>query len=46
MEYQKQFNRISKAINEIPFKNVYIEIETKTDKYILEKRKETSVIRF
>lgn len=46
MEYQKQLNRIAKAINEIPYKNVYIEIETKTDKYIFEKHKETSVIRF
>lgn len=46
MDYQKQLNRISKAINEIPYTNVYIEIHTKTDKFILEKQKETSVIRF
>lgn len=46
MDYQKQLNRISKAINEIPYKKVYIEIQTKTDTFILEKHKETSVIRF
>ena len=46
MDYQKQFNRIVRALNEIPFKNVYVEIETKTDKYIIEKHKETSVIGF
>lgn len=46
MDYQKQLNRISRAINEIPYKHIYIEIETKTDKFILEKDKETSVIGF
>lgn len=46
MDFQKQFNRISKAINEIPYQSVYIEITTKTDKFILEKHKETSVLGF
>ena len=46
MEYQKQLNKITKVLKEIPYINAYIEIETKTDKFILEKHKETSVIGF
>lgn len=45
-EYKKQLNRISSAINEIPYKYAYIEIQTATDRFILEKNKKTSAIGF
>ena len=43
-QYTKQLNRISKAINEIPYEHIYLEIQTATDKFILDKCKKTSAI--
>ena len=45
-QYTRQLNRISKAINEIPYNYVYIEIQTETDKFILEKNKKSRPIGF
>ena len=45
-QYTKQLNRISKAINEIPYEHIYVEIQTADDKFILEKNKKTSAIGF
>ena len=45
-EFKKQLNRISKEINEIPYNYAYIEIQTETDKFILEKNKKPHPIGF
>lgn len=45
-EWKNQLNRITKAINEIPFEKVYIEIETSNDRIILEKNKKSRPIGF
>lgn len=42
----KQLNKIAKAIEEIPFKEVHIAITTETDTYIIDKIKETRQIGF
>ena len=46
MEYVKQLNKISKIINEIPYKHVYIEIETEQDRYTLDKDRKAPAIGF
>ena len=46
MDYMKQLNRIAKAIEEIPYKEVHIAITTKTDTYIIDKIRETQIIGF
>ena len=43
-QYTKQLNRISKAINEIPYEHIYVEIQTATDKFILDKNIIDSII--
>ena len=43
MKETTALNRISKIINQIQYKSVYIEIQTKENKYILEKCKEIEV---
>ena len=45
-EYKKQLNRISKAINEIPYEKVYIDIQTSNDRFTLEKNKKVIPIGF
>lgn len=39
-------NRISKIIDSIDYKSVYVEIQTKTDKYTLQKDKDIEVSGF
>jgi len=39
-------NRISKVLDDMNYKTVYIEIHTETDKYVLEKEKPTKIIGF
>lgn len=46
MEYKKQFEKIDKIINEIPYEEVHIHIKTKTENYMYDKVKETKVIGF
>ena len=46
VDYMKQLNRIAKAIEEIPYKEVHIAITTKTDTYIIDKIRETKIIGF
>lgn len=45
-EWKKQINRITRAVNEIPFEKVYIEIETSNDRFVLEKNKKSNPIGF
>ena len=46
MKETTALNNISKIINNIDYKRVYIEIETKDDKYTLEKEKEKVITGF
>lgn len=46
MDYLKQLEKIDKIIETIPYKTAHIEIKTETDTFILNKEKETKVIRF
>lgn len=46
MEHLKQLKKIDKIIETIPYKEVHIEIKTKTDNYIYDKERETQVIGF
>ena len=46
VEYMKQLNKIMKAVEEIPYKEVHIAITTKTDAYVIDKIKETKIIGF
>lgn len=46
MEITKQLNKILRIINEIPYKEVHIEITTKADTYIIDKINETKIIGF
>lgn len=39
-------NNISKLVEKIDYKTAYIEIQTKTDKYTLNKEKDTKVTGF
>lgn len=39
-------NRISKVLDNMNYKTAYIEIQTETDKYVLEKENRTRVIGF
>lgn len=45
-EWKKQLNRITKAVNEIPFERVFIEIETSNDRFIIERNKKSNPIGF
>ena len=46
VDYMKQLNKIVKTIQEIPFEEVNISIVTKTDTYVINKKKENNIIGF
>ena len=46
MKETTALNNISRIVDNIDYKRVYIEIETKDDKYILEKEKEKVITGF
>ena len=43
MKETTALNQISKIVNQINYKSVYIEIETNNDKYTLEKQKQNQI---
>lgn len=46
MKETTALNKIEKIINDMDYKKIYIEIETKNNKWTLEKEKEKEVIGF
>jgi hypothetical protein len=46
MEILKGLDKISKVINQIDYKNVYVKINTKDDTYILDKTRPKNKIGF
>lgn len=46
MDYMKQLNKIAKAIEEIPYTEIHIDIRTEKDTFIIDKIRETKKIGF
>lgn len=46
MEMTKALDKINNIVNQIDYKNVYIEIKTKSDTYTLDKQKPRNPIGF